>query len=69
MEQDTIRARSIELVNERGERGLVLDGREGDREPGLIVYGPGERSAVAIIVRREDGVPYIMTNTVVRTAM
>lgn len=43
MEQDTIRARSIELVNERGERGLVLDGGGGDKEPGLVVYGPGVR--------------------------
>ncbi len=29
------------------------DGGGGDREPGLVVYGPGGQSAVAIIVRRE----------------
>ncbi|MEJ7872097.1 MAG: hypothetical protein WKF67_07535 [Rubrobacteraceae bacterium] len=69
MEQDTIRARSIELVNERGERGLVLDGGGGDREPGLVVYGPGGQSAVAIIVRREDGVPVVMATSAAGTAI
>ncbi len=69
MEQDTIRARSIELVNENGERGLVLDGGGGDREPGLVVYGPGGESAVAIIVRREDGVPVVMATSAAGTAM
>lgn len=69
MEQDIIRARTIELVNERGERGLVLDGGGGDREPGLVVYGPGGQSAVVIIVRREDGVPMLMVTNAVGTAM
>lgn len=69
MEQDTITARSIELVNERGERGLVLDGGGGDREPGLVVYGPGGQSAVAMIVRREDGVPILMATSAAGTAL
>lgn len=69
MEQDTIRARSIELVNERGERSLVLDGGGGDREPGLVVYGPEGQSAVAIIVRLEDGVPNIMATSAAGTAI
>ncbi len=69
MEQDTIRARNIELVNERGELGLALDGGGGDREPGLVVYGPGGQSAVAIIVRREDGVPNIMATSAAGTAI
>lgn len=69
MEQDTIRARSIELVNERGETGLVLHGGGGDIEPGLIVYGPEGQSAVAIIVRREDGVPNIMATSAAGTAI
>jgi hypothetical protein len=63
VEQDTIKARSIELTNERGERGLVLDGDGGDREPGMVVYGPGGESAVGIIVRRADGVPIIMATS------
>lgn len=69
MEQDTITARSIELVNERGELGLVLDGGGGNKEPGLAVYGPGGQSAVAIIVRREDGVPVVMATSAAGTAM
>lgn len=70
MEQDTIRARSIELVNERGERSLVLDGGGGDREPGIIIYGPdGPASAVALLVRRENGMPYFMANTAAGTAV
>lgn len=69
MEQDTIRARTIELTNERGELGLVLDGGGGDREPGLVVYGPGRQSAVAIIVRREDGVPLVMATSAAGTAI
>ncbi len=69
MEQDTIRARSIELLNERGELGLALDGGVGDKEPGLVVYGPGGESAVAIIVRRQDGVPNIMATSAAGTAI
>lgn len=69
MEQDTIRARSIELVNERGVLGLALDGGGGDREPGLVVYGPGGQSAVAIIVRREDEVPVVMATSAAGTAI
>ena len=64
MEQETIRARSIELVDERGEVSLKLDGGGGDREPGIIVYSPsGPESAVTILVRRDTGRPYIMANT------
>jgi hypothetical protein len=64
MEQETIRARSIELVNERGDIGIVLNGGGGDREPGIVVYGPGgPETAVTILVRRETGMPYIMANT------
>jgi hypothetical protein len=63
-EQETIRARSIELVDERGEVSLTLDGGGGDREPGIIVYGPrGPEPAVMILVRRDTGRPYIMANT------
>lgn len=69
VEDDTIRARSIELVNERGELGLVLDGGGGNEEPGLVVYGPGGDSAVAIIVRREDGVPMLMATSAAGTAI
>ena len=66
MEGDTIRARSIELVDERGEVTLTLDGGGGDREPGISVYGPrGPESAVTILVRRDTGRPYIMANTAV----
>jgi hypothetical protein len=64
VERETIRARSIELVDERGEVSLKLDGGGGDREPGIIVYGPrGPESAVTILVRRDTGRPYIMANT------
>ena len=69
MEQDTITASTIELVNERKELGLVLDGGRGNKEPGLVVYGPGGQSAVAIIVRREDVVPSIMATSAAGTAM
>ena len=70
MEQDTIRARSIELVNERGERTLVLDGGGEGREPGMIVYGTdGPASAVTILVRRDTGMPYIMANTAAGTVV
>ena len=69
MEQDTIRARSIEPVNERGERGFVLEGGGWDKEPGLVVYGPGGQSAVAIIVRREDEVPVLMATSAAGTAI
>ena len=64
MERETIRARSIELVDERGEVSLRLDGGGGDRQPGIIVYGPrGPESAVTILVRRDTGRPYIMAST------
>jgi hypothetical protein len=70
VELEPIRARSIELVNERGEISLVLDGGGGDHEPGIIVYGPsGPESAVTILVRRETGMPYIMANTAAGTAV
>ena len=64
VERETIRVRSIELVDERGEVSLKLDGGGGDREPGIIVYSPrGPESAVTILVRRDTGRPYIMANT------
>ena len=64
MEREPIRARSIELVNERGEPSLTLDGGGGDLDPGIIVYGPrGPESSVTILVRRDTGMPYIMANT------
>jgi hypothetical protein len=70
MEQETIRARTIELVNERGDLGLTLDGGGGDREPGIIVYGPrGPESAVTLLVRRDTGMPYIMANTATGTVV
>src|SRR5215204_3740307 len=70
VERETIRARSIELVDERGEVSLKLDGGGGDREPGIIVYGPrGPESAVTILVRRDTGRPYIMTNTAAGTVV
>jgi len=69
VEQNTIRARTIELINDQGDRGLVLDGGGGDREPGLIVYGPGGNSSVGIVVRREDGVPVLMATSAAGTAM
>lgn len=70
MEQDTIRARSIELVNERGELSLVLDGGGGDKEPGMTVYGPdGPASAVTILVRHDTGMPHIMANTAAGTVV
>ena len=70
MEERTIQARSIELVDERGETSLVLEGGGGDHEPGIIVYGPdGPLSAVTILVRRDTGMPYIMANTPAGTAV
>ena len=69
MEGDTITARSIELVNKQGELGLVLDGGGEDMEPGLVVYGPIGDSAVAIIVRREDGLPMLMATSAAGTAI
>jgi hypothetical protein len=70
LEQDTIRARTIELINDRGEPALVLDGGGGDREPGLVVYGSGgPESAVAIVVRRDDGMPMVMATSAAGTAM
>jgi hypothetical protein len=67
LEQDTIRARSIELVNERGELAMTLDGGGGDRDPGIVIYGPAP--AVTLLVRRENGMPYIMANTAAGTAI
>ena len=70
VERETIRARSIELVDERGEVSLKLDGGGGDREPGIIVYGPRrQESAVTILVRRDTGRPYIMANTAAGSAV
>jgi hypothetical protein len=64
MEQEAIRARSIELVNDLGEPSLMLDGGGGDSDAGIIVYGPrGPESSVTILVRRDTGMPYIMANT------
>ena len=69
-EQDTIRARSIELVDERGEVTLKLDGGGRDREPGIVVYGPdGPVSALMMVMRRENGMPYIMANTAAGTVV
>jgi hypothetical protein len=64
MEQETIRARTIELVNDRGETTMTLDGGGEDREPGIAIAGPdGDASAVMILVRRDTRVPYIMAKT------
>jgi hypothetical protein len=61
---EPIRARSIELVNERGEPTLTLEGGRADLDPGIIVYGPrGPASSVTILVRRDTGMPCIMANT------
>jgi hypothetical protein len=61
MEQETIRARTIELVNDRGETTMTLDGGGGDREPGIAIIGPnGDAPAIMILVRRDSRVPYIM---------
>src|SRR5215203_449414 len=54
---------------ERGDEP-ALDGGRGDREPGIIVYGPdGPLSAVTLLVRRDTGMPYIMANTPAGTAV
>jgi hypothetical protein len=57
-------------VDERGEISLTLDGGRGDREPGIIVYGPrGQEPAVTILVRRDTGRLYIMANTAAGSAV
>jgi len=64
MEQGTIRARTIELVNDRGETTMTLDGGGEDREPGIAIVGAdGDASALMILVRRDTRVPYIMAKT------
>jgi hypothetical protein len=64
MEQETIRARTIELVNDRGETTMTLDGGGEEREPGIaIATDDGYASAVMILVRRDTRVPYIMAKT------
>jgi riboflavin biosynthesis pyrimidine reductase len=64
MEQEAIRARTIELVNDRGETTMTLDGGGEDREPGIAIVGPdGDAPAVMILVRRDTRVPYIMAKT------
>ena len=69
MEQDTIRTKSIGLVNEHGERTMTLDGG-GNREPGIVICGPkGPMSAVTLLVRRENEMPYIMVNTAIGTVV
>jgi riboflavin biosynthesis pyrimidine reductase len=70
MEQGTIRARTIELVNDRGETTMTLDGGGGDREPGIAIVGPnGDAPAVMILVRRDTRVPYIMAKTATGTVV
>ena len=70
MELESIRTRSIELVNELGEPSLTLEGGGEDRDPGIIVYGPrGPESSVTILVRRDTGIPYIMANTAAGSAV
>jgi hypothetical protein len=70
MEQETIRARTIELVNDRGETTMTLDGGGEDREPGIAVVGPdGDASAIMILVRRDTRVPYIMAKTATGTVV
>ena len=70
MELESIRTRSIELVNELGEPSLTLEGGGEDRDPGIIVYGPrGPESSVTILVRRDTGLPYIMANTAAGSAV
>ena len=70
MEQETIRARTIELVNDQGETTMTLDGGGEDREPGIAVLGPdGDASAIMILVRRDTRVPYIMAKTAAGTVV
>ena len=70
MEQETIRARTIELVNDQGETTMTLDGGGEDREPGIAVVGPdGDASAIMILVRRDTRVPYIMAKTAAGTVV
>jgi riboflavin biosynthesis pyrimidine reductase len=64
MEQEAIRARTIELVDDRGETTMTLDGGGEEREPGIAIVGSdGDASAVMILVRRDTRVPYIMAKT------
>ena len=57
-------------MDERGEVSLTLDGGRGDREPGIIVYGPrGQEPAVTILVGRDTGRPYIMANSAAGSAV
>lgn len=71
MEQETIRARRIELYDDQGRRRVVLEGGghiEGqDVHPGLVVLGPDSSAAplpsATLILGHENGLPYFLLNT------
>ncbi len=63
MEQDTIRARRIELYDDRGQRRLALEGGDDTIHPGLFVLGPpgpkgNHKSAAMLVVGHDNGLPY-----------
>jgi hypothetical protein len=63
VEQGTIRARRIELYDNRGQRRLALEGGDDATSPGLVVVGPpgpeGNPTSVAMLtVGQDNGLPY-----------
>lgn len=60
MEQETIRARSIELVNERGDIGIALNGGGGDREPGMpYIMANTAAGSVVLLTFDQNGEPEV----------
>lgn len=68
MDQDTIRARCIELYDDQGQRRVVLEGGGDGVHPVIVVLGPpdeeGNPSSVAtLILGQENALPYFLLNT------
>jgi hypothetical protein len=63
VEQETIRARRIELYDDQGQRRLALEGGDDTTSPGIVVVGPpgpgGDPTSTAILlVGQDNGLPY-----------
>ncbi len=65
MEQETIRARRIELYNDRGENTVALEGGGDGAHPGIVVVGPTgadgtPSTSVTLILREDTNSPYFL---------
>jgi hypothetical protein len=64
VEDETIRARRIELYDDQGRRTVALEGGGDGTQPGFVLLGPegrdGGPATIAMLSLRLDAAPYLL---------